>query len=43
MVLAAFGAVPPLVNACLQEVVDLTAIFNSLRVLSTTLQPCKYL
>lgn len=38
MVLAAFGTVPPLVNACLQEVVDLSAILNSLRVLNTRLE-----
>ena len=33
MALAHAGVVPPFVNACLQEVVDLGAILNSLRVL----------
>lgn len=38
MCLAASGMVPPFVNACMQEVVDLSAILNSLRVLSTDLK-----
>lgn len=37
MFLAASGRVPPLVNACMQEVVDLSAVLNSLRVLGTDL------
>jgi P-type E1-E2 ATPase len=33
MIFAAGGYLPPFVNACLQEVIDLLAISNSLRVL----------
>jgi hypothetical protein len=36
MVFAAGGYLPPFVNACLQEAIDLLAISNSLRVLGLT-------
>ena len=35
MVLAAFGMIPPYANAIIQEVVDLSAILNGLRMLAS--------
>ena len=37
MLLAAAGVIPPVLNACLQEVVDLSSILNSLRLLTVQL------
>ena len=37
MILAAAGMIPPVFNACLQEIVDLTSILNSLNLLRVKL------